>query len=107
MPNPERQNLALLIDAQDQQTVTGIQINPRHFSESALIKIVLRQVLRTDASTEIAIYYGEKGHYLFPACTIHKVRDLSAINQKRFLNATVSAMYDSKKVIIRKSKDQE
>lgn len=96
MVNPEKQNLILLRDGQNQPR--EIHINPLCFSEKALREIVRYQIFRADR-VEIAIVSGQT--FLLQAGVIRKARSLFGNNRRRFLDATALSMCDAKEIIIR------
>lgn len=102
MPNPERQNLVLLVDAKDQQTVTGIHINPAKFSAYALRKIALLQMNRTDFPT--GIFFVSKGETTcLTADEIQKEKTHPMRHRRLFIEGTAEIMSRSDDVIIKRA----
>lgn len=96
MANPEKPNLILLRDSQNQPK--EIHINPLYFSVKALREIIRFQVFRDDP-IEVAIVNGKTA--LLSASTIRQARNLFGNDRKLFLDVTALAMHDAKEIIIR------
>lgn len=97
MANPERENLILISDGQNQPK--EIHINPLYFSVKALREIMRFQVFRSDVPVEVVIINGKTA--LLSANTIWRAKNLFGDDRKRFLDITAFVMHQAEKVIIR------